>query len=203
MLISYTILIRSAGAEFPPEYSDRNLIVKTHCVKQRWLSGNCRASLVVCQLQDMTRMANPFITATASATWHIVAVLLYVLRLLYLSLILIQQSQLIISHFPLTLDLSPQNPRFTCRPVRMGFVVDRVTLGHVFLWVFWFFLINIILLMLHTHSFIWHWHYVILATVSVLKWSALVRCTKWGLKIHQNLELHEKLHHIQNLQCCS
>jgi len=199
MLISYTILmIRSAGAE----YSDRNLIVKTHRVKQRWLSGNCRASLVVCQLQDTTGMANPFITATASATWHIVAVLLYVLLLLYLSLIL-HESQLIISHFPLTLNLSPQTPRFTCRPVRMGFVVDRVALGHVFLWVFWFFLINIILLMLHTHSFIWHWYYVILATVSVLKWSALVRCTKWGLKIHQNLELHEKLHHIQNLQCCS
>jgi len=31
MPISYTvIMIRTAGAEFPPEYSDRNLIVKTH-----------------------------------------------------------------------------------------------------------------------------------------------------------------------------
>jgi len=31
MPISYTIMIRSAGAKFPPEYSDRNLIVKTVC----------------------------------------------------------------------------------------------------------------------------------------------------------------------------
>jgi len=48
MPISYTvIMIRSAGANFPPEYSDRNLIVKTQCVKQMWLSGNSRASAVV------------------------------------------------------------------------------------------------------------------------------------------------------------
>ena len=33
MPISYTvIMIRSAGAKFHPEYSDRNLIVKTQCV---------------------------------------------------------------------------------------------------------------------------------------------------------------------------
>ena len=32
MPISYTfIMIRSAGAKFPPEYSDRKLIVKTVC----------------------------------------------------------------------------------------------------------------------------------------------------------------------------
>jgi hypothetical protein len=31
MPISYTIMIRSAGAKFPPEYSDRNLIGKTVC----------------------------------------------------------------------------------------------------------------------------------------------------------------------------
>jgi len=39
MPISYTIImIRSAGAKFPPEYSDRNLIMKTQCAKQMWLS---------------------------------------------------------------------------------------------------------------------------------------------------------------------
>ena len=33
MPIGYTvIMIRPEGAEFPPEYSDRNLIVKTQCV---------------------------------------------------------------------------------------------------------------------------------------------------------------------------
>ena len=48
MPISYRIImIRTAGAKFPPEYSDSSLIVKTWCVKQMWLSGNCRASLVV------------------------------------------------------------------------------------------------------------------------------------------------------------
>ena len=46
--ISYTvIMIRSAGAKFPPEYSDRNLTVKTQCLKQMWFSGNCRPSPVV------------------------------------------------------------------------------------------------------------------------------------------------------------
>jgi len=30
-------------------------------------------------------------------------------------------------------DLSSQTPGFTCRPVCMRFVVDRVTLGQVFL----------------------------------------------------------------------
>jgi hypothetical protein len=71
MSISYTvIMIRSAGAKISPEYSDRNLIVKTRHVKQVWLSGNCRAYLVVCQQQDTTRTANPVITATASSTQH-------------------------------------------------------------------------------------------------------------------------------------
>jgi len=44
MPIGYTIImIRSAGAK----YSDRNLLVKTQCVKQMWLNGNCRVSPVV------------------------------------------------------------------------------------------------------------------------------------------------------------
>ncbi len=48
MPISYiVIMIRSAGAKFPPEYSYRNLIVRAQCGIQMWLSGNCRASLVV------------------------------------------------------------------------------------------------------------------------------------------------------------
>ena len=35
MPVSYTfIMIRSAGAKFPPEYSDRNLIVKTQCMQK-------------------------------------------------------------------------------------------------------------------------------------------------------------------------
>jgi len=61
MPVSYTvIMIRSAGAKFPPEYSDSNLMVKTQCVKQMWLSGNCRAPLVV----SVSSTANPVITAT-------------------------------------------------------------------------------------------------------------------------------------------
>jgi len=36
MPISYTvIMIRSARTKFPPEYSDRNLTVKTQCVRNR------------------------------------------------------------------------------------------------------------------------------------------------------------------------
>jgi len=57
MPISYTIImIRSAEAKFPPEYSDRNLIVKTQCVKWMWLSGNCRTSPVV-SVSSKTRLA--------------------------------------------------------------------------------------------------------------------------------------------------
>jgi len=59
MPISYTvIMLRSAGAKFPPEYSDINLIVKIRCVKQMWLSGNWRASLVV-SVGGETRLARP------------------------------------------------------------------------------------------------------------------------------------------------
>ena len=49
-------MVRLAGAKFPPEYSeDRNLTVKTQCVIQMWLSGNCIASPVV---------------SVGSKTWH-------------------------------------------------------------------------------------------------------------------------------------
>ena len=88
MSISYTvIMIRSAGAKFPPEYSDSNLIVKTHCVKQMWLSGSCRASLVV-SVSSKTWLTQ----LIQSSLQHplqcgtVVAVFLYVLLLLYLSL---------------------------------------------------------------------------------------------------------------------
>jgi len=57
MPINYTvIMIRSARAKFPSEYSDRNLIVKTQYVKQMWLSGNCRAAVVV-SVSSKTRLA--------------------------------------------------------------------------------------------------------------------------------------------------
>jgi len=56
MPIGYTVMIRSAGAKFPPEYSDRNLIVKTQCVKLMWLSGNCRTSPVV-SVSSKTQLA--------------------------------------------------------------------------------------------------------------------------------------------------
>jgi len=52
MPISYMIMmIRSAGAKYPPEYADRNLIVK-----HMWLSGSCRASVVV-SVNSKTRLA--------------------------------------------------------------------------------------------------------------------------------------------------
>ena len=70
MPISYKfIMIRSAVAQFPPEYSDRNVIVKTVC-ETEWLSGKCRASLFVSQEQDTICMTVPVITATASAIQH-------------------------------------------------------------------------------------------------------------------------------------
>ena len=91
MPISYTfIMIGSAGAKFPSEYSDSNLIVKTRCVKQLWLSGNCRASLVV-SVSSKTRLTRLILSSLQHPLQHgtIVAVFLYVLLLLYLSLSLI------------------------------------------------------------------------------------------------------------------
>jgi len=93
MPISYRIImIRTAGAKFPPEYSDRNLIVKTQCVKQMWLSGNCRASLVVC-VSSQTQLARLIQSLLQQPLQYgtVVAVFLYVLLLVYLSVILIPQ----------------------------------------------------------------------------------------------------------------
>jgi len=106
MPTSYTvIMIRSTGAKFPPEYSGSYLIVETRCVKQLWLSGNCRASLVV-SLSSKTRLT----WLIQSSLQHplqcgtVVAVFLYVLLLLYLSL-------------SLSLILFPQNSAYLTFPL--------------------------------------------------------------------------------------
>jgi hypothetical protein len=48
--------------------------------------------------------------------------------------------------------LSPWRPRFSPKPVHVGFVVDKMTLGLVSVRVVWFFRVIIILLMLDIHS---------------------------------------------------
>jgi len=103
MPISYTIImIRSAGGEFPPEYLDRNLIVKRQCVKHMWLSGNCRASLVV-SFSSKTRLARLIHSSLQHST--VVAVFLHILLCLYpslsLSLNLIPQKLAYYLTFPL------------------------------------------------------------------------------------------------------
>jgi len=83
MPISYTfIMIRSAWAKFHPEYLNSNLLVKTQCVKQMWLSGNCRASPFVSVISKtwlapliQSSLQQPLQHSTA------VAVFLYVLLL--------------------------------------------------------------------------------------------------------------------------
>ena len=106
MPINYTvIMIRLAGAEFPPECSDRNLIVKTQCVKPMWLSGSCRAYLVSfsCKL----RLARLIYSSRQQPLQHgtVVAVFLYVPLRLYPSLslshILIPQKLAYYLTFPL------------------------------------------------------------------------------------------------------
>jgi hypothetical protein len=103
MPISYTvIMIRSAGAKFPAESSDSNLTVKTQCVKQMWLSGNCRASLVVSVSSKMrlawliqSSLQQPLQQST------VVAVFLYVLLLWHMSLsslIVFPQKFALLSH---------------------------------------------------------------------------------------------------------
>jgi len=101
MPISYTIImIRSAGAKFPPEYSDMNVIVETQCVKQMCLSGNCRASLVV-SVSSKTRMSQLIQSQLQQPLQHctVVAVFLYVLSL-PLSLTLIPQKSAYYLTFP-------------------------------------------------------------------------------------------------------
>jgi len=76
---SYTfIILRSAWGEFPAEYSDKNVIVKTERVKQVWPSGNCRASLVV-SLSSKTQLA--LIIQSSLQHGTVVALFLYVLLL--------------------------------------------------------------------------------------------------------------------------
>ena len=103
MPISYTvIMLRSAGVKFPPEYSDRNLIVKTRCLKQMWLSGNCRASLVV-SVSSKTRPSQLIHSSLQQPLQHstVVAVFLYVMLLLYQPPILIPQKSAYYLLFPL------------------------------------------------------------------------------------------------------
>jgi len=74
MPISYTVIIRSAGAKCPPEYSDSNLIVKTQCVKQMWLSGKCRVPPVV-SVRSKTQLTRQIQSSLQHGT--VVAVWLY------------------------------------------------------------------------------------------------------------------------------
>jgi len=84
MPISYTIIISSAGGKFLPIYSDRNLIVKTQCVKQMSLSGNCRASPVV-SVSSKTRLTQLIQSSLQHGT--VVAVFLYVLSFIPVAVI--------------------------------------------------------------------------------------------------------------------
>jgi hypothetical protein len=47
---------------------------------------------------------------------------------------------------------SLQRPGFTARSVHVGFVIDKMELGQVFLKVLLFFPVSIITLLLHTHA---------------------------------------------------
>jgi len=71
MPISYTfIMIRSAGAEFPPEYSRQESDSDTECetaVAQWQLQS---FSGCISHYQDTTHIDNPVIAATVSATQH-------------------------------------------------------------------------------------------------------------------------------------
>ena len=105
MPISYTvIMISSAGAKFPPEYSDRNLIVKTQCDRDvtQW---QLRVSLVV-SVTSKTRLAQLIQSSLQQPLEHniVVAVFLYILLLVHLSLslslILIPQKSAYYLTFP-------------------------------------------------------------------------------------------------------
>ena len=72
----------------------------------------------------------------------------------------------------LVLELSPQMPGFTVGQSVWDLWWTEWHWARFFSWEFWFFPVSIILAMLHTHSCMWHWH-IILATVSVMQWSAL------------------------------
>jgi len=66
--------------------------------------------------------------------------------------------------------LSLWRPRFRPKPDHFGFVVVKVTLELVFLWVLRFLPVNTISLLLHTHiSYIYNVHYIIPAIYRVVK----------------------------------
>jgi hypothetical protein len=69
----------------------------------------------------------------------------------------------------LVVGLSPRRHGFNARPLHVGFMVDKVTLGVVSVPVLPFSFVTIILPMLHTHLFVGHQRYIILAVDIVVK----------------------------------
>jgi hypothetical protein len=65
--------------------------------------------------------------------------------------------------------LPPQRPPFDPRPVNVGFVMDKVTMWHVFFRSLQFSPVNVIPSMLHTHLFIYHWRCTLSANHSIVK----------------------------------
>jgi hypothetical protein len=103
------LVIRSAGTKFPPKYSDRNLILKTQRVKHMWLLGSYTASAVV-SVSSKTQLARLIHSSLQQPLKHstLVALFLYVLLLLYLSLSITgpcsPKFSFFISHFPMALN---------------------------------------------------------------------------------------------------
>lgn len=90
----------------------------------------------------------------------------------------------------LVTDPSTQRHGTNPRPVYMGFILHRLALGQIFLWVFWFLpAASIFLSMLHTHiSFIYNREHVIWTVDRIIKWNTSV-C----VIVASHLNLHYKL----------
>jgi len=83
--------------------------------------------------------------------------------------ILIGYSYTILWLWMLGTHLSLQRYGYDSRPVHMGFVVELVENGEVFLQILWFSPVSIIPPLLNTHiSLIYNWHHTILATGIVI-----------------------------------
>jgi hypothetical protein len=108
----------------------------------------------------------------------------------------------------LVADFSLRRPGFGNRPVHVGYIVDKVTLWHVFLWVIRFSSTSINPQVLHSNSifvylpptlYSWYQQLMVSLRVDDAGWSSRRICTKASTYWHTRYP--EVL--VVNLSCCS
>ena len=103
-------------------------------------------------------------------------------------------------------NVSPQRHGFDPRPVHVGFSMEKVPVGQIFIRVFWLSLYLVIILQstLHIHLFIRHRRYTFSATDSVVRWHTsmtTMRCNRMNyVSVKIFSPKSEKLYYISNYE---